>query len=123
MSTSQLTSLQSVFWQHLCVLAPGGGVVNSSLECLLWVTYVDLPILHSLAPVTMATQAVNADTTRERLRNIHGNGHTRVNPVCAFVCARLQSSPIEMVHDGVNPRCVCAGWVMERRWGAGGVSG
>lgn len=25
-------------------LVPGGGVVSSSLECLLWVTYVDLPI-------------------------------------------------------------------------------
>lgn len=67
-------------------LVPGGGVVSSSLECLLWVTYVDLPILHSLAPVAMATRTVNAVTTRERLRIIHGNGHTRVNPVCACVC-------------------------------------
>lgn len=70
-------------------LVPGGGVVSSSLECLLWVTYVDLPILHSLAPVAMATRAVNAATNGESLRIIHGNGHTRVNPnsVCACVCA------------------------------------
>lgn len=47
-------------------LVPGRGVVSSSLKCLLWVTYVDLPILHSLASVAMATRAVNAVTTGER---------------------------------------------------------
>lgn len=104
-------------------LVPGGGVVTSSLECLLRVTYVDLPISHSLAPVTMATRAVNADTTGERLRNIHGNGHTRVNPVCVCLCVCLQSSPIEMVHDGVNPPCVCVWWGDGEEVGVGGVSG
>lgn len=66
-----------------------GGVVNGSLECLLRVTYVDLPILHLLAPVAMATRAVSADTTGEGRRNTRGNGHTRVNPVCVCVCAKL----------------------------------
>lgn len=78
-------SCQSFGTIFVC-LVPGGGVVSSSLECLLWVTYVDLPILHSLAPVTMATRAVNAVTTGERQRIIHGNGHTRVNPVCVCLC-------------------------------------
>lgn len=87
-------------------LAPGGGVVNSSLECLLWVTYVDLPILHSLAPVAMATRAVNADTSREGLKNIHGNGHTRVNPVCMCVS---KAHPLKWYMTGLI-LCECAHW-------------
>lgn len=82
-------------------LVPRGG---SSLECLLWVTYMDLPILHSLAPVAMATQAVNAVTTREGLRVIHGYGHTRVNPVCVRVS---KSRPQKWYMTGLILRALC----------------
>lgn len=95
-------------------LVPGGGVVSSSLECLLRVTYVDLPILHSLAPVTIATRAVSADRTGERLRNIHGNGHTRVNPVCVGVS---EAHPLKWYMTGLIPSVCVFGGVMERRWG------
>lgn len=106
----------------MCLL-PGGGVVSSSLECLLWVTYVDLPILHSLAPVAMATRAVNAVTIGARQRIIHGNGHTRVNPVCVCVS---KAHPLKWYMTGLIPTvCVC-GCVCgdgEEEEGVGGVSG
>lgn len=41
-----------------------------------WGGDVNLPILRSLAPVTMATQTVNDG----KQRIIHENGHMRVNP-------------------------------------------
>lgn len=59
--------------------------VAGSLECLLHVTYVDLPILHSLAPVAMATRAVSAVTAGAGQRILRENGHARVNPVCVGV--------------------------------------
>lgn len=88
-STLQLARLLSVFsgGVALCVwcLGGGGGGVAGSFECLLHVTYVDLPILHSLAPVAMATRAVSAVTAGARQRIFRENGHTGVNPARACV--------------------------------------